>query len=131
MAEIIDMLGRKIDRLFVFNRAQNYSRGQARWHCLCECGKETVVLGKDLRSGNTKSCGCLQSEIIKAQQRRSLIHGHNRRNKTTEIYHHWKNLRHLKKTCLGFPAFLRETDVMNVSMITREAQGKNRRQRIY
>lgn len=29
------------------------------WHCRCECGKEIDVPGGRIRSGNTKSCGCL------------------------------------------------------------------------
>ena len=32
------------------------------WHCKCECGNEVDVKGAHLRSGNTKSCGCLQKE---------------------------------------------------------------------
>jgi hypothetical protein len=32
------------------------------WKCRCECGKEKLVLATCLRSGNTKSCGCLQKE---------------------------------------------------------------------
>ena len=34
-------------------------KNQLRWHCKCECGKETDVDGQRLRSGGTKSCGCL------------------------------------------------------------------------
>ncbi len=29
------------------------------WKCLCECGNETIVHGNKLRSGRTKSCGCI------------------------------------------------------------------------
>lgn len=38
-----------------------HSRGTQgwKWSCLCDCGKETVVLGKSMSSGDTKSCGCL------------------------------------------------------------------------
>ena len=32
------------------------------WNCKCKCGNELVVLGKHLRSGNTRSCGCYQRE---------------------------------------------------------------------
>lgn len=31
------------------------------WRCKCDCGKETLVSGVCLRSGNTKSCGCTLS----------------------------------------------------------------------
>lgn len=34
----------------------------ALWECICECGTTFVAKGPDLRSGNTKSCGCLRSE---------------------------------------------------------------------
>ena len=30
------------------------------WECLCECGKKTIVTGNNLKSGGTKSCGCLK-----------------------------------------------------------------------
>lgn len=33
------------------------------WKCKCDCGKETVVKGVALKSGNVKSCGC---EITRA-----------------------------------------------------------------
>lgn len=29
------------------------------WLCRCECGRESIVCGTRLRSGKTKSCGCL------------------------------------------------------------------------
>lgn len=29
--------------------------------CICDCGKETTVLNRNLRVGKTKSCGCLRS----------------------------------------------------------------------
>lgn len=32
------------------------------WKCLCDCGNSIVVQGTSLRKGDTKSCGCLQSE---------------------------------------------------------------------
>lgn len=33
--------------------------GGAKWRCKCDCGKELVVASASLRSGNTRSCGCL------------------------------------------------------------------------
>lgn len=35
--------------------------GHSRWTCRCECGKEVVVRGNNLKNG-TKSCGCLKKE---------------------------------------------------------------------
>lgn len=36
---------------------------RAMWKCKCKCGNECEVSGKLLRSGHTKSCGCLKSEV--------------------------------------------------------------------
>lgn len=63
---MIDMLGKKYNRLTVIERADDYvtSKGvhEVRWLCECDCGNKTIVLGRNLRSGITKSCGCLQRE---------------------------------------------------------------------
>lgn len=32
--------------------------GNKRWHCKCSCGTEKSILGRTLRSGESKSCGC-------------------------------------------------------------------------
>lgn len=37
----------------------------AYWHCKCSCGNECDVLGAHLRSGHTRSCGCLQKKITR------------------------------------------------------------------
>lgn len=34
----------------------------------CECGKEKIILGSGVISGNTKSCGCFSAEIKKAKR---------------------------------------------------------------
>lgn len=36
--------------------------------CRCNCGKELCVLGQNLRTGNTKSCGCLVTDMRLAQK---------------------------------------------------------------
>ena len=33
----------------------------------CDCGTEKVILGSQVKPGNTKSCGCLSKEIKKAK----------------------------------------------------------------
>ena len=34
------------------------------WLCLCDCGNQTIVETQKLRSGHTKSCGCLSGEPL-------------------------------------------------------------------
>ena len=65
---LIDLTGQKFGRLTVIERADEYvsPKGQRhiRWLCNCDCGKQITVKGNHLKSGNTKSCGCLESEMI-------------------------------------------------------------------
>ena len=62
MNTLIDMTGQKFGRLLVIERAPNNKAGRAMWKCKCDCGNEVIVLGKNIRNGTTKSCGCLQRE---------------------------------------------------------------------
>ena len=55
-------IGNNYGLLTVIARAENTKEGRARWLCQCKCGNMVIVLGKHLRSGNTKSCGCYQKE---------------------------------------------------------------------
>ena len=55
-------IGNTYGYLTVIERAENTKEGRAQWLCQCKCGNTTTVLGKHLRSGNTKSCGCYQKE---------------------------------------------------------------------
>ena len=55
-------IGNTYGYLTVIERAENTKEGRAQWLCQCKCGNMVVVLGKNLRSGNTKSCGCYQKE---------------------------------------------------------------------
>ena len=65
-------IGNTYGYLTVVARAENNKDGRAQWLCKCKCGNEVIVLGKHLRSGNTKSCGCYQKErAIESNQSRS------------------------------------------------------------
>lgn len=59
--KLIDLIGEKYGRLTVIARAENNGR-RTMWLCKCDYGKEVVVRGENLRSGNTKSCGCISIE---------------------------------------------------------------------
>lgn len=59
-----DLTGARFYKLTVLHRAADYIQpsGQHKrmWHCRCECGNECDVRAADLKSGNTRSCGCFQ-----------------------------------------------------------------------
>lgn len=59
----IDLTKEKFGRLTVIERAENAKSGAVRWKCRCDCGKTVTVQRSNLKSGGTKSCGCLQKEI--------------------------------------------------------------------
>lgn len=41
--------------------------GRTAWICKCDCGNELIVTTHSLRTGNTKSCGCLHKEKVAKQ----------------------------------------------------------------
>lgn len=47
--------------LTVIEKAENRRYGSVAWKCKCKCGNEVIISGKELRNGDTKSCGCLKS----------------------------------------------------------------------
>jgi len=53
-----DLIGKVFGRLTVIERLQNSQYGQARWRCLCQCGKEAITTTSTLNSGGKISCGC-------------------------------------------------------------------------
>ena len=67
MSRMIDMTGQTFGRLTVSDRADDYvspsGRRFVQWRCKCNCGKDVVVLGINLKNGKTKSCGCLRAEL--------------------------------------------------------------------
>ena len=88
MAPIKDITGQRFGNLTVVAYAGLNQRHEATWRCICSCGKETVVTGYKLRSGWTKSCGCLQEQHRKSGIRKT--HGMT----DTKLYIIWQNMKH-------------------------------------
>ena len=88
----IDLCGRTFDRLTVvkFAGTIQYPSGvKAFWWCRCACRKRVKVAGNNLRSGNTKSCGCWDREVC---GKRKLTHGAARGYELTPEYVVWRNM---------------------------------------
>lgn len=77
--------GVEFGKLTVLSYAGRSKYGQAAWLCRCQCGRETVVQGGDLRSGNTSSCGCVKRSVLGNSRR---THGKSR----TRTYSIWCNM---------------------------------------
>lgn len=57
-ANRINLVGERFGSLVVLEMLWEHRPTKAR--CVCDCGNTVIVSGADLRSGHTRSCGCLQ-----------------------------------------------------------------------
>lgn len=64
----IDITGQRFGRWFVLEYAYNDKGNQAHWRCQCDCGNISVVTGRALRAGLSKSCGCYKSDFTRNQR---------------------------------------------------------------
>ena len=78
-AQLKDLTGCTFERLKVIGRAENYKSPNkhtviTQWLCECKCGNVVVVPRHNLKSGATKSCGCLKKDLLKerAKKKRGL-----------------------------------------------------------
>lgn len=56
----IDILHKKFNLLYVISFEGITKAGNKKYLCRCDCGNEKIVIGSDLTSGRTLSCGCLK-----------------------------------------------------------------------
>lgn len=60
------MIGKRFGKLVVIKRAGTHvtPSGQKKptWLCQCDCGNQKIVASQDLKTGHTKSCGCLPTK---------------------------------------------------------------------
>lgn len=102
----IDLTGQRFGLLTVIERVENTNRGCVRWLCKCDCGKETKTTTAHLRSGHTKSCGCLglkhatEAKITHGQSKtplyRVFLSMHNRCELTTSREYKWYGAKGIK-----------------------------------
>ena len=81
----MDLIGQKFGRLIVIKKMANNKHRQSMWLCRCDCGKEKIICGGDLKNGHTRSCGCFNREKI-------TKHGHYQNNKKSQIYSSWDSM---------------------------------------
>lgn len=74
-----DEVGNRYGRLTVIERNNKKNGDRPIWRCLCDCGNIINVDAYTLRSGGTKSCGCLRKEYQSygTQQIMKLLENHN------------------------------------------------------
>lgn len=86
-------VGERFGRLIVMDIRPKYLSGKVRvvCRCVCDCGAEKDVPIDKLKSGATKSCGCLRRE---SSRKRAEKHGHRK----DRIYNSWRGM---KDRCLN------------------------------
>lgn len=83
--EKLNLINKKFGRLLVLEEYGRNKNKETMWLCQCDCGNKKVVRATHLKSGATKSCGCLNHEKV---IERNLKHGRS----DTRIYHIWQGM---------------------------------------
>ena len=76
--------GKKFNRLLVIRKV-DVGKPMTYYECQCDCGNLHIANGAMIKSGNIKSCGCLQKEIL---SRSSKTHGFSK----TRLYKVWQGM---------------------------------------
>lgn len=92
----VNIIGETFGRLTVIQYIpvewrKDGSRNHKSWRCRCLCGNVILSTTSNLRSGNTKSCGCLANELIIARSKTHGESGHGGKQRTPE-YTLWHNM---------------------------------------
>ena len=63
MSQLIDLTNQRFERLLVIQcLGKIRNTKHIYWQCKCDCGNVTEVTSHSLRSGTSKSCGCIKRE---------------------------------------------------------------------
>lgn len=90
MPNTIDLTGQKYGYLLAIKRVGTSKDGRPLWLFNCKCGNKPIINSKDVRSGHSKSCGCLAKELL---TKRNLKHGQAFRHKASPEYRSWLGMR--------------------------------------
>jgi hypothetical protein len=86
---LLDRTGTRYSRLVCILPVGTDVHRLTLWLCLCDCGNHTIVSGRHLTSGDSRSCGCMQREAAFTTGKANTTHGHSRRGKITAEYRAW------------------------------------------
>lgn len=67
-----NLIGQKFNLLTVTKRVID-EQDHVKWECQCECGNSIIIRGDSLKTGHTKSCGCLQKQHAAQLKASNLI----------------------------------------------------------
>ena len=82
---LVDITNQRFGRLLCLRPGTSHRSGRF-WICICDCGTECEIRGGSLRSGLTRSCGCLRSDKETHQK-------HGQATQPTGAYRSWISMR--------------------------------------
>jgi hypothetical protein len=86
MTQPIDIVGQKFGRYLVLQKSKNRTKAMKQMVlCKCDCGTEKEVIVSNLKSGVSKSCGCLKNEQLSNRRKK---HGFSK----TTMYGRYKQM---------------------------------------
>lgn len=65
--------GQRFGSLTVSGKSRTEYRNRPVWNCVCDCGTKVKVADNNLKSGNTKSCGCTKLDAINESRKQKMI----------------------------------------------------------
>lgn len=86
--------GLRFGSLIVLSDAEKTTSGkrpQRQFLCMCDCGKTKVVRYQNLKSGNTRSCGCIRN--ARSGERAIEIAPHGEAARKTVEYKTWSSMK--------------------------------------
>lgn len=108
----LNLTGQRFGRLTALERIGSDAHGKSVFKFLCDCGNTTEHTASLVKSGKTKSCGCLHSEIAKLNisklPPKKIYHGQAMKGAAYSAeYHIWKTMRQrcVNSRCKDFPAY--------------------------
>lgn len=107
-----NLLNQVFGQLTVIGEAEK-KNNLAAWLCQCSCGNTCIVNSKNLKSGNTKSCGCLSSQ--------NLIMGQNKKDLTGQVFGKLTALYPTEKRINGYVVWQCQCNCGNFKEITSAA----------
>lgn len=95
-------IGDRYHRLVVVGYLGRY-KGEAFWHCKCDCGGESRTKSINLTSGKAKSCGCWARDV---NRERMKTHGHSC-NENKRMYFIWRGMlaRCMNEKLVSYPNY--------------------------
>lgn len=74
---LVDITGQRFGRLLAVEQCAKIN-GRLAWRCRCDCGDEARVSSNSLRTGKTRSCGCVRQEQSRENVKRTQLVPHGR-----------------------------------------------------